>query len=159
MSVVTEIGSFIQDYAKQPRFFGVVFTVALLIAIVDFFSRVLIFRGAERWAFESPAKVSFPESPTPETVDRLLQAWFPPPKPAEVAPAFREVQLEAVFKTPTVQRAAMLILGSSPAQPAERRLVSVGEIIEGWTVSSISLGIVVLHRDGATKEMKLFPAR
>lgn len=159
MSVFTEIRSFIQDYAKQRRFFGVIFAITLLLAVVDFFSRVFIFRGAERWAFESPAKVSFRASPSPENVDRLLQAWFPPPKIEVVSSAFREVQLEAVFKTPSAQRAAMLILGSSPEQPAERRLVSVGEIIEGWTVSSISLGVVVLQRDGATKEMKLFPTR
>ncbi len=148
-----------RDFAGQPRFFGVALGVLTLAAVFDFASRALVLRGVDKWAFSAPAKVTFPVSPTLEVVDRLMQGWFPPPKVEEAAPAFREVQLEAVFKTPSAQRAAMIILGATPSQPAERRLVSVGEVIEGWTVSSIDLGLVVLKREADTKELKLFPAR
>lgn len=153
------INSLIREYAGQPRFFGAVFVVLLLMATGDFLSRVLVLRETDRWAFAAPPKVTFPAAPSLDVVDGLMLRWFPPPKVEESTPAFREVQLEAVFKTPAVQRAAMLVLGATPDQPAERRLVSVGEIIEGWTVSSISLGMVVLTRDNETKELKLFPVR
>jgi hypothetical protein len=149
----------LREFAGQPRFFGVVLGVFTLVAVVDFASRALVLRGVDKWAFSAPDKVTFPVPPSLEAVDRLMLGWFPPPKVEEAAPAFREVQLEAVFKTRSAQRAAMIILGATPSQPVERRLVSAGEVIEGWTVSSIDLGVVVLKRDTGTRELKLFPAR
>lgn len=138
----------------HPRF--VVASAVLVCATMalDFHSRIFVPREPELRVWRAPSAATSFSAPDAAVVSSALAAWLPTAAVDEPKP--RDIVIQGVFTGNGVRVAALVLRPIGPGVE-ERRLVSVGEQVEGWTVESIAADFIQLSKGEERKALKLLP--
>ena len=142
---------FIKTY---PRAVALVSVLVCATMALDFYSRIFVPREPELRVWRAPAPVTIFNAPDAAVVSSALTAWLPAAPVDQPKP--RDIVVQGVF-TGNGVRVAALVLRPVGTGIEERRLVSVGEQVEGWTVDSIAADSVQLSKGEERKAFKLLP--
>ena len=128
-----------------------------LLSLVDFFTRVAVWREADH----AEKNIVLPaDLPPVESVDQVLnrlKGWIPLDSTAS-SPASVSADsfiLRGVFVGRAGSRAILALRGPD-GQITRHLRAGVGDEIEGWRVSAIQPRTVVVEREGVTHELTLF---
>ncbi len=132
----------------------VIVALIALIFIFDFAFRVYVGRNPTLRVFTPPQIPAVAEPENRESMASRVRAWFPPPAEIEVKKE-RVMALEGVFGSRDGRR-AVLSLATEDGSSVERVGTTVGQVVDGWTVTGIDAVRVTLRRDDETRELLLF---
>lgn len=142
----------------QPsRPVAVVAVFVILVAMVDFLSRVFVWR-------ETPPKrvaevVNGPVAgDSSEVILKRLSGWIPLASDRPDSPRFSpdDLRLQAVFVRRQGAQAIVALLDTTNGQISRYLRVSPGDDVNGWRILEINSRKLVLERDGSTFELALF---
>ena len=142
-------------WRKFPWFFAVI-SGALLVSLgLDFHGRIWAPRDQTLRSFSPPQTPPTPVGVGKSTVEGLLSTWFPSPAVPDVQlKPEREFRLQATLISNRLAKAVFLI-NATDSQPEERVLLSVGEVIEGWTIKSIAVRKVVVTKAEQMRSLEI----
>jgi hypothetical protein len=135
----------------------VVIVIAALVLISDFWLRVFVARDPGLRGFTPPAAQTIARAETTEQIRQQLDLWLPT-KPKEPEVVERQISLQGVFGSST-EIAAVLALSPPTGTPVERVRATKGQVVEGWTVESITRREVILKKGEEGRELLLFRPR
>jgi hypothetical protein len=138
----------------RPRLSFVIATLLVLWSMVDFFTGTWVGRDRSLREFKSPTPVDIPSIPAADSVNAVIDSWFPLVAASEKAPPPRDIVLQGIFRSEG-STMAILLLRASESQPEERRRLAIGDTVEGELVESIDTRRIVLAKDGRTRELVL----
>jgi hypothetical protein len=130
-----------------------------LLFLYDASGRVFVARDATLRKFDAPAVPAAPALVSAARVEQALKDWFPVPVTAQAA-AQKKLGLQAVLGANGKLRAVIAVM-SAEGVFETRRVVALGEDIEGWKLTNIERASVTLVRDSEAepKVLKMFPSR
>ena len=150
----------LRDWVRRRTAWGLLAALWLMF-FYDIGARVFVPRDATLRKFDAPAVPKVRGPTDAAAVEAALKTWFPP---AEVPKALqrKNLALQGVLGVKGMRKAVLLVL--SPEGVFEsRRVVALGEELEGWKLTEIERASVTLVRveDGQQeiKTLKMFPAR
>ena len=157
----------IREHLLELRRWGRLRSACALLAILwlmffyDIGMRVFVPRDATLRKFDAPMVPQLPVPTASAAIEAALKGWFPPPEvPKE---ALRKLlALQGVLANQAVSKAVLTV--SSPEGVFEsRRVVMVGDEIDGWRVTRIErAGVTLVRSDNEqqeTKMLKMFASR
>jgi hypothetical protein len=131
--------------------------ICLSLFAADFFSRVFVRPQSSNKHYSPPVVQPINLGVSESEISFLLDELFKLPEPEQNAPPPRDIILEAVFGREKALRAVVALRGE--ALPTERRLVNVGDNVEGWTVAAVQARKVNLTKEGEVREITIFPSK
>lgn len=137
------------------RLVVVVSGMTVLVALVDFPTRVLVTRTLESRPFVIPQPEAVSDTASREAIDARLRQWFPRPPEPEV-PTERGMTLRGVFGVAGGSR-AIIQLDPIGDLPAQYLTVSRGDAVsDGWVAENVETQRVILRRSDETRELVIF---
>ena len=130
-----------------------------LLLFYDFAMRPFAGRDATLRSFSAPPVATVPTLPQPPDVEAALKGWFPVVGPPKAAP--KKLALQAVWGAAGKLKAVIAVFSAEGAFET-RRVMVMGESVEGWKISQIDRSSVTLVRDDESQEtklLKMFPSR
>ena len=139
----------------------VLLAILWLMFFYDIGMRVFVPRDATLRKFDAPTVPQLPVPTASAAIEAALKGWFPPPEvPKELQR--KNLALQGVLGAKGTKKAVLLVLTPEGAFES-RRVVAVGEELEGWKLTEIERASVTLVRteDGKQeiKTLKMFPSR
>ncbi len=138
----------------RPRLSFAIATLLMLWSIVDFSTGTWVGRDRSLREFKAPTPVDIPSIPAADSVNAVIDSWFPLVAASEKAPPPRDIVPQGIFRSEG-STMAIVLLRASESQPEERRRLAVGDTVEGELVESIDTRRIVLAKDGRTRELVL----
>jgi hypothetical protein len=152
--VLTKIGIGLEFVKRYPRAITLIVVALCIAGALDFRSRIHVPREPALRVWRAPTDSSAFSFPDQASVSAKLGVWLPAAPTDEPKP--RDILVQGVF-TGNGVRAAALVLRPVGSGAEERRLISVGEQVEGWVVESINANSVLLSKGEERKALKLLP--
>ncbi len=152
--VLAKISIGLEFVKRYPRAVTLIAVALCVAGAFDFVSRIHVPREPALRVWRAPPAASAFSFPDQTSVSAKLSVWLPAAPTDEPKP--REILVQGVF-TGNGVRAAALVLRPVGAGAEERRLIAVGEQVEGWVVESINANSVLLSKGEERKALKLLP--
>lgn len=133
----------------------------LLVAMLDFLLRVVVFRDDQARVVDLPKPVATKSRPTPEVVAQRLAVVLPAAAGAAQGGAAieKDLRLLGVFSTQGVIAAVVQLSSPGAEEPPVTRIAREGEDLEGWTVEAIEPRRLRLVRGEQSRELVLFKGK
>lgn len=127
-----------------------------VVLVVQFVQGFWVGRNPGLRNFERPEVPKAAEVTTFSVIEPIMVAWFP--KAEAETKVEKTLVLQGVIGT-AAARKAVIAVSSAEGAFETRRVLSVGDEVEGWKVSKIDRSSAELMRGGEQKVLRMFPTR
>jgi hypothetical protein len=144
-------------YREHRLMMRVALGIFVIMAALDFFIRVAVFRDPHPRVVRVPAPFAVQAVANREDVDRRVLEALPAASDAGTGGAAaveKQVKLLAVFRSPVGATAVVHLVSPVAEEAPIMKLIRVGDELEGWKVASIEARRITLLRTGEEGEQQ-----
>ena len=144
-------------YREHRLMMGVALGIFVIMAVLDFFIRVAVFRDPHPRVVRVPEPEAVPALSDRGIVEQRMLAVLPAVSEAGAAGATvvqKQVKLLAVFRSPAGATAIVNLVSPVAEEAPVMKVIRVGDEFEGWKVESVESRQVKLLRTGEEGEQQ-----